>query len=212
MQWHQLCDDLEQCRIKQRASRISIQGEFAVAGRLTAELMTGGLQGLGPRGRIYVSDSATIKFGAYVINTAKAASARGRVRDDHFVYIPFFKASGKPEACVMEIHTLLRVHQPGMGWPDDEARLAVGKLYTNLQVRKGLGLETAYNDNPARGAYCYPRLLYANQACRENAYTWVVHLRQILCPVCFYAQSAGTTFVTTSKIGFHGRRDFHWRE
>lgn len=161
----------------------------------------------GIQATVMCSDSATIQSGAFVIRTALGSSADGRTHTDQFVYVPF-RSRTKHNACIMEIKHLMLVHRQGMGWPNDEARLAVGTLWDNLSIREGAGLETAFNDDPTRGACSIPRALFMSPTRRKKGYNHIVHIRQIACP-CVYIpdREKGDYFITISKMGFTGRRD-----
>lgn len=212
VQWTRLGVDLDRMMVRQRRMKTNIAGDLAIAGRLTSETLLGTGGAVANAAVVHSSTAATIQFGAHVVHTKAGAESKGRTKDDHFVYVPFFKRSGKPEACVMRIKQILLIRKVGMGWVNDEARIAIGRLIPNLQVRSGPGLEDTFNDDPVEKATCVPRLLYASEACLNAGYTWAVLLRQIHCPVCYFKQMGGITFITVSKMGYHGKRDVHWRE
>lgn len=74
-------------------------------------------------------------------------------------------------------------------------------------MREGVGLESTYNDNPVAGACVVPRMIIASDARLAAGYTWAIFLRQVGCPVSHLRGSQGSTFITVTKMGFHGRLD-----
>lgn len=198
-----------------RAHRV--EGELEIAGKLKAEHIKGTKNrqkgGIDheddQKAEVQCSDSATIHRGAFVVRTAVGTKAYGRTHSDQYVYVPF-RAGGAHNACVMRISQLLLVKRAGMGWPNDEARFAVGKMWDHLAVRKGVGLETHFNDDPALGACTIPRALFLAPKRRRMGYRIAVFLRQIHCPCVYIPDPAGDTFMTVGKMGYHGRMDLQW--
>lgn len=185
-----------------------LHGPLAVAGVLTEEHITGYREAglIKDAAEVFYSDTASIQWGAFLIRTDKGCAAFGRTRTDQYAYIPFM-AAHRQNPCVMKISQLLLVKRQGMGWPNGECRLAVGTLYDSLSIRKGAGLEAEYNDDPSREACVVPRALFASRRCLECGYLWAVHMRQINCPVAHIPGTSGDTFLTLSKLGYHGRKD-----
>lgn len=212
MQMSEILQYLQSMQRRQENMQLDIAGDLALAGRLTAASLAGSKDGLQAPAVVYISEAATISGGAHVIRTWVGTQSHGRTRDEHYVYVPYLKQNGRPEACVMAVSFLLLIRKEGMGWPNDEARIALGELYTDLQVRVGAGLETTYNDDPAEGSVCVPRVLFANPKKLNSRYPWAVHLRQINCPLCHFSQTIGKSWITVSKMGFHGKRDYHLRD
>lgn len=155
---------------------------------------------------VQYSDTATIHSGKFVVRTEKGSSACGRTHTDHFVYIPF-RAGQRHNACVMQIDQLLLVKREGMQWRNDEARIAVGTLWDHLSIRRGIGLECGYNDDPAKGPCIVPRALLLTPSRRKKSYRTAVFIRQIYCPCVYIPDPDGDTFVTISKMGYNGRKD-----
>lgn len=78
---------------------------------------------------VYSAEEATIKYGAYKVYTVRGAASRGSSHADQYVYVPFMSRRGhNPQRCIMKIRHLFLIRLTGMGWPDDEARIAVGTL------------------------------------------------------------------------------------
>ena len=140
------------------------------------------------------------------MGTDHGARGQGSPHADQYVYVPFSSSKGHNH-CVMRIQHNFVIQLPGMGWPNDEARLAMGIMYDHLRVREGVGLESRYNDEPADGACVVPRMIFASKAKLKAGYTWGVFLRQVNCPVSHLIGSKGSTFITVSKMGMHGRLD-----
>lgn len=196
-----------------RAHRV--RGDLAIAGKLTRQCIMGTfIRATGrvefPRGEpaeVLCSDTATIQAGAWVVRTSKASQSHGREHTDMYVYIPFRTANGLNH-CILKIEQILLVRRKLMGWRGNEARIATGILWERLVVRRGAGLETEYNDDPSVGACCVPRALHLSRAHAHRGIRYAVFLRQIHCP-CVYIpeEKVGETFMTLSKMGFHGRRD-----
>lgn len=184
------------------------QGNLALAGVLTRANLencrAAAAEGSPPL--VYSSEEATIKYGAYKVYTARAARSRGTPHADQYVYVPYMSHRGH-NPCIMKIQHLFLVRLPGMGWPDDEARIAVGILFDRLSVREGVGLESTYNDDPAAGVCVVPRLIFASTARLAAGYPYAIFLNQIDCPVAHLRGSLGSTFITVTKMGFHGRLD-----
>lgn len=188
-----------------------MQGPLAIAGVLTRKKI------LGTRDRItrmkrgaaelFHNDTASIQSGAFSVRTERGSSAHGRTHTDHYVYIPFHKGRGGHNASVMKIDQIILVKQTNMGWPNDEARLAIGTLYENLKIETGAGMEEKYNDDSSTGACCVPRLLWATTSKLQAGYPWIVHLRQVNCPVAYIPGNSGAYFITISKMGVHARKD-----
>lgn len=195
-----------------QAHRVS--GELAIAGVLTRTKMKGTFDGTtgetvydnNEKPEVFSSDTATIQSGAWVVRTEAGCLSHKRQKTDKYVYIPFRAARGISH-CVMKIDQLLLVRLKGMSWRGEEARIAVGTLWDRLAIREGAGLEVTYNDDPTRGACCVPRVLYLSAAKKAKGRRIAVYLRQVHCPCAFYPGPPGETFITVSKMGFHGRRD-----
>ena len=192
-----------------------VEGDLALAGLLgEAELRGTFNLGIGryePKGGISAtvlcSESATIQWGAFNIRTVIGTSAKGRTKTDQYAYVPFM-AGNRHNACVLEIKHIVLVRRADMGWPNGEARLAVGTLWDHLSIRRGAGLEDRFNDDPNAGACCVPRALWLSPRRRRLGYSHAVHLRQIHCPCVFIPDEVkGDYFITISKMGFNGRRD-----
>jgi len=149
------------------------------------------------------SDTATIQSGRAIVRTETGSTSHARTKTDFFVYVPFMKKNGQ-NPCVMHVTQLLLVKKAGMGWLDDEARIAVGTLYDDLRVGTGAGLETEYNDDPTAGACTVPRVLWGKVANMAKGYKWAIHLRQVNCPVVHLHGPTWQAFITTHKMGFHG--------
>lgn len=201
--------------MNERATRShQVQGELAIAGVLTGSHITGTwnkgtgqvVHKDGHVATVQYSDSATIQSGAFVIRTEKGSSAYQRTHTDHFVYVPF-RAGRRHNACVMQIDQLLLVKRKGMQWRNDEARIAVGTMWDHLTVRRGIGLETEFNDDPALGPCTVPRALLLTPSRRKKGYKMAIFIRQIHCPCVFIPDDDGDTFMTISKMGYHGRKD-----
>lgn len=185
-----------------------VQGEHALAGVLTRsaleESRNTAEQGSPPL--VYSAEEATIKYGAYKVYTVRGARTRGSPHADQFVYVPFMSRRGH-NPCIMKIKHIFLVRLHGMGWANDEARIAIGVLYDRLAVREGVGLECTYNDDPGAGACVVPRMIFASEARLAAGYTYAIFLSQVNCPVAHLKGSAGSTFITITKMGFHGRLD-----
>lgn len=198
-------------RLKRGAHQV--EGELALAGRLQRHHIVGVAVGPAIEGgaAVFHSDSASIQCGACVIRTHPGAHAHGRTRCDYIAYIPFMSGR-KQKPCVMIVDQILLIKRSGMGWADDEARVAVGTLYDRLSVHAGAGLESSYNDDPAMGACVVPSALFLSAAEKTRGYTWAVHLSQIHCTCSCIFGVTGDTFLTSHKMGFHGRKDLQYAE
>lgn len=195
------------------ATGITCRGALRIAGVVTRTHITGKLVNGQRRGRadVWSADTASIQNGAALIRTAAGCRAHGRTNTDCFVFIPFM-CRGRMKPTVMHVKQLLLVKKAGLGWPNDEARIAVGTLYEDLTIAKGVGLETDFNENRHERACCMPRVLKASRAQMTSGYTWAVHVRQIRCPVIHVPGNAPRSMnedgwdalVTYSKMGFHG--------
>lgn len=194
-----------------------VEGPLAIAGKLSRSHVKGTrnerlgvmeyLNGI--KAQVFFSDTATIQSGAWVVRTVAGSQAYGRTHVDHFAYVPFM--SGRAQnPCVMKIDQILLIKRADMGWPGEEARVAVGTIWDHLTVAKGAGLETRYNDDPAKFACSVPRGLWCSKDRRGRGYPWAVHLRQIHCPVAYIPGDSGDMFVTLSKMGFNGRKDLFY--
>lgn len=210
----ELAETLDTMAAKVRNRAHQVQGSLAIAGQLTGEHIRGRFDKRTGE-TIHVddvaaltsySDTASIRYGAWVVRTFRGSSAHGRTHTDHFVYIPFM-AGRAPNPCVMKIMQIVLVKRPGMGWCNDEARLAVGVLWDRLAVQRWDGLESAYNDDPVAGPCCVPRVLLLKESRKPAGYVWAVHLHQVHCPVAYLPGIDGEMFITLSKMGFHGRKD-----
>lgn len=184
------------------------EGPTALAGVLTPAHIRGTrrLGKVEDAAEVLSSDSATVQNGRATVRTVAGSHSHCRTKTDHFVYIPYMKR-GRQNPCVMKVDQLLLVKRPGMGWKDDEARIAVGTLYDKLSIGSGCGLEEDFNDEPAMGACTVPRVLHAKAAQLEQGYPWAVHLRQVHGPVVYLPGTTWSAFVTFSKMGFHGRSE-----
>lgn len=197
-------------RQRRPASHVT-EGDEALAGVLTRELLegppAGPLRGVN-RAVVYTSEEATIQYGSYQVYTDRAARRRGSRLADQYVYVPFINQAGH-NACIMKVKHVCLIRLVGMGWPNDEARIAVGTLYDQLSVRPShnLGLEAHFQDDITTGPRVYPRLIYASQTRLNAGYKWAVFLHQIRCPVAHLEGDEGSTFVTLTKMGYHGRLD-----
>ena len=198
-------DNME-ARAARRAHRV--RGSLAIEGKLLRRHILGERVGQEVQGaaEVLCSDSASIRRGTCVVRTKGGSGASGRTKCDHFAYIPF--SSGRAHnACVLKIEQIVLVHKQGMGWADDEARLAVGILYDRLPARSGAGLESSYNDELADGACVVPRALFLSARRKKEGYRYAVHLCQINCSCSVLSTVHGDTFLTSSKMSFHGRKD-----
>lgn len=195
-----------------------MQGDLQIGGKLTADHVTGTWdrdagKRVYPQGSIptvCVSDTATIQSGAFLIRTIDGSSAFQGTHTDHYVYIPF-RAGSTHNACVMLVRQLILIKCRGMGWRNDEARIAVGTLWDHLAIRKGAGLEVDFNDDPSRGSCSVPRALLLPPKRKSMGYDHAVFIRQIHCPCVFIPDPDGDMFVTVSKMGYHGRKDLLWK-
>lgn len=206
-------------QMEERAGRAHrVNGDLAIAGKLTKDHITGRRVGAGHpvtypdgiRPDVLVSDTATIQSGAYVIRTELGSVAYKRTHTDQYVYIPF-RSGRTHNACVMCIEQLVLVKRVGMGWRNDEARIAVGTLWDHLSVRHGAGLESTFNDDPKQGACVIPRAMLLTPQRKEKGYKHAVFIRQIQCPCVYIPDSkGGDVFMTISKMGYRGRKDLLW--
>lgn len=188
-----------------RSRSLRIDGEFAIAGVLTEEHIIGVRQ-LGRMRNaadVMYSDTASIQSGGALVRTIAGSSCFGRSKNDSFVYVPFMKRSGQ-NPCVLRVKQLLLVRKQGMGWHNDEARIAVGTLYDQMTVADGAGLETEYNDDPTERACSVPRVLYCSKAKFAEGYEWAVYLRQVHCPLVYLPGGSTHFWVTFTKMGYHG--------
>jgi len=130
---------------------LRVEGELAIARVLTAENITGRLLPgrIVDAASVLCSDAATIQIwsGGALVRTKDGSLRYGRPKTDTWVYVLFIKPSGQ-NPCVLHIKQILLAKKPGMGWPNDEARLAVETLYDRLHVAARAGLETKHNDDP----------------------------------------------------------------
>lgn len=194
-------------QVTRRANRV--EGKLALAGILTRQAVVGRRrqgQPIEDAAQVFWSPKASIKFGKYLITTEEGSSANNSGSTSHFVYVPFEGPRGH-NACVMRVKQLLLVKKPGMGWDKDEARLAVGIIYENMSVEKGAGVEVSFNDDPRRGAVSVPRILHATSARMAKGYPFAVHISQIHGPLVYLKGETGDRFITTHRMGFHGRKD-----
>lgn len=205
--------------MKDRSSRgHHVQGEMAIAGKLTAEHITGTWNAEAGERRypgdiiptVSVSDTATIQSGAFLIRTIEGSSAFNRTHTDHYVYIPF-RSGSVHNACVMRVEQIILIKHNGMGWRNGEARIAVGMLWDHLAIRRGAGLEVEFNDDPSRGACSVPRALQLTPTRKAMGYQHAVFVRQIHCPCVYIPDPSGDMFMTVSKMGYHGRKDLLWK-
>ena len=185
-----------------------VRGDMAIAGKLRRHHILGERVGavVEDSAHVLCSDSASIRAGTCVVRTQRGADHYGRTKCDHYAYIPF-RSGSRHNACVMEIHQILLVRKQGMGWDHDEARIAVGVLYDRLPIRAGAGLESTYNDDCSIGSCCVPRALFLSARRKKEGYKWAVFLSQIHCSRAVHTAAQGTTFLTNSKMSFHGRKD-----
>lgn len=192
---------------KEKNGARMVEGEAALAGRLLRKHIMGVSTAVGVEGAAQVcwSDSATIKRGAFVVRTKVGSRAHGRTRCDHFVFVPFWMGAVF-NPCVMEVDQILLVKREGMGWPEDECRLAVGTLYDKLTVCDGGGLQTRFNDS-AVGPRTVPGALRLTSSARSCGYKWAVHLYQVHCTCPVLIDKDGYVFLTSQTMGFHGRKD-----
>lgn len=192
-----------------------VQGELELAGILTPKEIQGERSAVTGKivhtdvtnaPMVYHAHSATISHGAFVVRTDSGSSMHGQTHTDQYVYIPF-RSGTTHNACVMKIEKIVLVCRENMGWPNNEARLAVGEIWDHLRIGNGAALETMFNDDPVYGSCCVPRVLLRTPSKRKAGYKYVVHLRQIHCPCVYIPDKAGDMFITLSKMGFHGRTD-----
>ena len=196
---------LEAMHHSQERGRHRVDDASAIAGRLREQhVLTQHRQGVAQcAATTHAADTASIGHGAALVRTIAGSRAYGRKQCEHFAFVPFVRANGSLNACVLEIEQLLLVRCPGMGWPDDTARLATGTLYDAAEVVDGPGHCTVYNDDPRLGACTVPTMLRVPSS--SKGYKWAVHLRQVDCPlVCLERQSGARAFFTFHKMGFGG--------
>lgn len=209
VQWSRLMSALDVVEARSRRTGAHrVQGVMALAGVLTRATLEDSRAACATDAPplVYSSEEATIKYGAFRVYTDRGARSRGSAHADQYVYVPFMSRRGH-NPCIMKIVHLFLIRLPGMGWPDDEARIAIGTLFDRLAVREGVGLEGTYNDDPAAGACVVPRMLFASRARMLAGYTYAIFLNQINCPVAHLRGSTGSTFITITKMGYHGRLD-----
>ena len=213
LQYSKFLKTLDAMEAKMAGQAHRVQGDRAVAGFLRRQEIVGrrGVHGIEDAAEVFYSDSASIGLGAFVVRTIAGSNASGRTRCDQYAYVPFMSGR-RHNPCVLEVDQIVLVRKPGMGWPNDEARLAVGCLYDHLQVRKGCGLEDKFNDDPARGACVVPRALFLSADRKKHGYKWAVHLNQVYCSCCVITGPSGDTFVTSHKMGYHGRKDLQFSD
>ena len=217
-----LCDTLTAMQDRVHGGAHEAEGELALAGHLLPHHIRGEDTPDGwSEADVQYASAASIRRGAHVVRTAKATEAQRREHFDHYVYVPYMggRSGNTPNACVMKVKQIVRIRQAGLGWPDDEAKLAVGIMYDHLPCRHGAGLETRYQDNPQRGATSVPRCMFASDAKLENGYRWAIHLRAIHCTTSHNVEEwdagtagsdrahSGLSFWTCSKMGFHGNTE-----
>jgi len=143
MQLSKLVKSLDSMEARVKNGAHQVEGELGIAGRLLRQHVLGVANGAEVEGaaEVFCADSASIQRGASIIRTETGSGAHGRTRCDHFAYVPFL--SGRTQnPCVMHVEQILLVRQAGMGWQNDEARIAVGILYDRLPVHRGAGLRT----------------------------------------------------------------------
>lgn len=210
MQVSKLCKVLNSMADRGGRQGLRVEGDLEIARVLTAEK----IRGVSRQGRVegaaqvFHSDTATIQSGGALVRTVRGSHSHGRTKTDHYVYVPFMKRTSQ-NPCIMRIDQLLLVKRADMGWPDDEARLAVGMLYDKISIGTGGGNEVHFNEDPGQGATVVPRILYAKEAQLAQGYPWAVHLRQVHCPVVYLPGPSWSAWVTISKMGYHGRTDMH---
>jgi hypothetical protein len=206
MQLDQFADALDSMAARTRRRQHGVVGGLAIAGRLRGHHVRGQRQADGYMeypAEVLQVPCASIRGGAALVRTEAASAACERTRWDFYAYVSYMRGATQ-DACVMRIQHLLLVRCNVIGWPNDEARLVLGTMYGRLTIRAGTGPETKYNDDHARGACCVPRLLHASQAKLAAGYPWVVHVRQIHCPVVSLQLDTGMSWVTIYKMGHHG--------
>jgi len=203
-----LADVLDQMSVKCARRQHRVTGPLAVAGVLLSHHVSGERTGRGGvlerQASVWHAPCASIGNGAAVIRTQAACQSYGRTNCDYYAYVPFMRGRHQ-DPCVLLVEHLLLVKCPNMGWPNDEARLAVGTLFDRLAKRQGAGLETRYNDDPDNGACVVPHVLHATRSRLEAGYKWAVHIRQIHCPVVFLPASESCFWITFNKMGYHGK-------
>lgn len=208
VQLSKFLDTLEEMESKMARRAHVVQGPYALAGVLRREGVAGQrtLTGVTGAAEVFWADSASIGQGATVVRTVRGTTARGRTRCDQYAYVPFSSAT-RHNPCILVVDQLLLVRKSGMGWPGDEARLAVGTLYDHLTIRSGAGLEDEWNDDSTVGPHSTPRVLFLSAKKKRRGYRWAVHLSQVHCTCSFVQGVSGDVFLTSSKMGFHGRKD-----
>lgn len=189
----------------------TVVGSRSLAGRLTRQHILGVVQGGQVVGaaEVFHSDSASVRRGEFTIRTKKGSAAFGRTRCDHLAYIPFESDKGVNH-CVMLIDQILLVNRGGLDWRDDEGRLAVGVLYDKLSVCSGGGMETGFNDDTSRGKCVIPGALRLTASDKARRYRWAVYVNQIYCTCSCFTDKTGHIFLTSQKMGFHGRKDLQY--
>lgn len=159
---------------------------------------------------VRAADSVSIGDGAAVVRTIAGTQSHGRKTLECYVYLPYTRQNGTHNPCVLRVEQLLLVTCPGKGWPDDQARIAVGILCEATVVQGRGGLCVEYNDDASTRARAVPTLLRLTQS--STRYKWAAHVHQIECPLIRaslgrtgVAGMAGVTdFVTFEKMGYHG--------
>ena len=217
-----LCDTLKSMQDRVDGGAHEAEGELALAGLLLPQHIRGdGKPGGIPEAKVHYASAASIQRGAFVVRTEAATEAERREHFDQYVYVPYLggRSGNTPNSCVLHVEQIVQIQQTGLGWPDDQAKIAVGTMYEHLPCRGGAGLETRYQDDPRRGATCVPRCMVASDAKLESGYRWAVHLRAVHCTVTHNLEyweagtagsdraHSGISFWTSSKWGFHGKTE-----
>lgn len=213
MQLSKFLDTLDSMEAKMNRRAHGVMGDLAIAGVLKREDVVGHRTAAGITGdaQVYYSDSASIGNGATVVRTVAGSSAYGRTRCDQYAYVPF-AAAKRHNACVLVVDQIVLVHKDGMGWHRNQARLAVGVLYDHLTVRSGAGVEDTWNDDMSVGPHSAPRVLFLSAKKKKSGYRWAVFLSQVHCTCSIIPGPSGDVFITSSKMGFHGRKDLCFDE
>lgn len=182
-----------------------IAGHLVIAGALTSEHVLAQFD----RGHrttladVKFAHTASIGNGSARVRTVQGSRVQGRTQCEHFVFVPFQRADGTLNACVLKIEQLLLVRCAGQGWDNDTARIAAGVLHDFAHVVEGPGLFTDFNDDCRKGAFVVPTMLRVPNSSR--GYKWAVHIRQISCPLVLLERESGAReFFTFNKMGQHG--------
>jgi hypothetical protein len=157
------------------------------------------------RALVKAAKSASIGDGAAILRTVSGSSAYGRTTVEHWAFVPFRRAGGGLNACVLKIKQLLLVECPGMGWPGGVARIAAGTMY-QAHVMQGPGLVTHFNDDPAQGGCAEPTMLSLREGwCPILGRCMCTRLRARLCTCRLQAMESRLACSPSRKWVFMGK-------